>query len=45
MNKRIDEIACRSCGQTGLQLFLDLGVTPLADRLLTQKQLQEPEPM
>lgn len=45
MNKRIDEIACRSCGQTGLQMFLDLGVTPLADRLLMQKQLHEPEPM
>ena len=44
MNKKIDEIACRSCGQTGLKLFLDLGVTPLADRLLTQKQLSENEP-
>lgn len=44
MNKKIDGIACRSCGQTGLKLFLDLGVTPLADRLLTQKQLSEKEP-
>jgi len=35
---------CRSCGADGLVSFLDLGVTPLADRLLTSVQLQEPEP-
>jgi len=37
--------ACRSCGQAGLQPILSLGVTPLADRLLTPAQLDEPEPM
>lgn len=37
--------ACRSCGQGGLQPILSLGVTPLADRLLTREQLDDPEPM
>ncbi len=44
MNPSIDHIPCRSCGNTGLQAFLDLGITPLADRLLSLKQLEEPEP-
>ena len=35
---------CRSCGNEHLETFLDLGVTPLADRLLTQEQLAQPEP-
>ena len=35
---------CRSCEQSGLEVFLDLGWTPLADRLLTDKQLKEIEP-
>lgn len=35
---------CRSCGRAGLVTFLDLGRTPLADRLLTPAQLDEPEP-
>lgn len=35
---------CRACGQGGLITFLDLGTTPLADRLLTQEQLSAPEP-
>jgi len=34
---------CRSCGSTGLRSFLDLGNTPLADRLLRADQLDEPE--
>ncbi|HYE35699.1 class I SAM-dependent methyltransferase [Methylocaldum sp.] len=44
MTQSIDHIPCRSCGQTGLKPFLDLGVTPLADRLLSPQQLKEPEP-
>ncbi len=40
---RID--ACRSCGHRDLEPVLDLGRTPLADRLLTQAQLAEPEPV
>ncbi|MGH7414238.1 MAG: class I SAM-dependent methyltransferase [Candidatus Rokuibacteriota bacterium] len=36
--------ACRSCGVGGLEVFLDLGRTPLADRLVTQQQLNEAEP-
>ena len=36
--------ACRSCGNEQLETFLDLGVTPLADRLLTREQLAQPEP-
>ena len=36
--------ACRSCGSVGLESVLDLGSTPLADRLPTEAQLSEPEP-
>jgi hypothetical protein len=36
-------LICRSCGQTGLELVLSLGRTPLADALLTREQLAEPE--
>lgn len=35
--------SCRSCGSSKLTSFLDLGTTPLADRLLTEEQLGEPE--
>lgn len=35
---------CRSCERPGLETFLDLGQTPLADRLLTMEQLKQPEP-
>lgn len=35
---------CRSCGSADIRDFLDLGVTPLADRLLTSESLTEPEP-
>jgi SAM-dependent methyltransferase len=34
---------CRSCGSPGLEVFLELGETPLADALLTADQLDEPE--
>lgn len=37
------ETCCRSCGSGELVPFLDLGETPLADRLLTQEMLFEPE--
>lgn len=36
---------CRSCGEGGLQTIIEFGVTPLADRLLTAAQLNEPEPV
>lgn len=36
--------ACRSCGQTNLESVLNLGYTPLADRLLTDAQLKQTEP-
>jgi len=36
-------IACRSCGNTKLQMILSLGETPLANALLTQEQLNQPE--
>jgi SAM-dependent methyltransferase len=36
---------CRSCDQTALELFLDLGKTPLAQRFLTEEQLNQPEPV
>ena len=40
------EVACRGCGAPGAELvpLLDLGVTPLANRLLTLGQLTETEP-
>ena len=34
---------CRSCGSENLHEVLSLGVTPLADRLLTKQQLDKPE--
>ncbi len=36
---------CRSCGSKSVDLVLDLGMTPLADRLMTEKTLNEPEPL
>ena len=39
-----EKISCRSCGEKNLEIFLDLGHTPLADRLLTREQLDQPEP-
>ncbi|MCP4252135.1 MAG: class I SAM-dependent methyltransferase [Candidatus Scalindua sp.] len=35
---------CRSCKQTQLDTFLNLGMTPLADRLLNEELLTRPEP-
>ena len=35
---------CRSCGHENLALVLSLGRTPLANALLTQAQLEQPEP-
>lgn len=35
---------CRSCGRTGLELVLSLGETPLANALLTEAELDQPEP-
>ncbi len=42
MSNRID--ACRSCGGKDLPTILNLGETPLADRLLNEQQLQQEEP-
>ncbi|MGA7386099.1 MAG: class I SAM-dependent methyltransferase [Methylocella sp.] len=39
----VTEQACRSCGGTRLETFLDLGKTPLADRLLNDADLNKPE--
>lgn len=35
---------CRACGSSQLEPVLSLGETPLANRLLTDEQLSEPEP-
>lgn len=40
----IESTVCRSCGSSGLLPVIDLGITTLADRLLTAGQLSEPEP-
>ncbi len=37
------ERSCRSCGDHPLQPILSFGVTPLADRLVTEDQLQQPD--
>jgi SAM-dependent methyltransferase len=44
ISRSVTLIGCRSCGETGLEPILDLGKTPLADRLLRKDQLGEPEP-
>lgn len=42
MSETID--GCRSCGYADLEVILDLGKTPLADRMLREEQLSSPEP-
>ena len=37
--------SCRSCGATGLEDILELGSTPLANALLAEDRLGEPEPV
>jgi len=37
-------LACRACGTAGLLNILDLGRTPLANALLTEAELGQPEP-
>ncbi len=39
-----DTFVCRACSSPNLQTVLDLGKTPLANGLLSQPCLQEPEP-
>jgi hypothetical protein len=36
---------CRVCDSTALEVFLDLGLAPLANRFLRPDQLREPEPL
>jgi len=36
--------ACIACGSSGVEEFLNLGETALANRFLTQEELKEPEP-
>jgi SAM-dependent methyltransferase len=38
-----NEEACRASGSTNLETIIEFGITPLADRLLTEDQLDEPE--
>lgn len=38
-----NEQACRASGSTNLQTIIEFGDTPLADRLLTKNQLDDPE--
>lgn len=40
-----NETTCRSCGSSRLAIILPFGETPLADRLLTTEQLDQPEYM
>ncbi len=42
LSERIE--SCRSCGSTHLMPVLDLGITPLADRLITESNAHLPEP-
>ena len=41
----VENPACRSCGGAALEVFLDLGNTPLADRLVSEAMRSEAEPM
>ena len=41
---KAENVTCRSCGKKGLDVFLDLGITPLADRFLAKQQIGEIEP-
>ncbi len=43
MSSLTTETRCRSCGEPGLEHLFDLGVTPLADRLVSPEHLSEPE--
>ena len=43
MNHFVVERQCRSCGSEEIQTILSFGETPLADRLLTEAQLDQPE--
>jgi SAM-dependent methyltransferase len=45
MANSVTEVFCRSCGSDRLETFLDLGNTPLADRLLTDADLDRNEPV
>ncbi len=38
-------VTCRSCGASDLEPILSLGDTPLANALLSAKQLRDPEPV
>lgn len=40
-----EETACRSCKSPELEVVIEFGETPLADRLLRDDQLDEPEPV
>jgi SAM-dependent methyltransferase len=40
---RLSDARCRSCEKPGLQLILSLGRTPLANALLTERDLAQPE--
>jgi SAM-dependent methyltransferase len=40
-----DPVLCRSCGQSGLEVFLSLGETPLADALLDDQTIGQSEPL
>lgn len=39
------EQTCRSCGSSQIEVVLPLGETPIADRLLTAEELNQPEPL
>ncbi|MCK4828929.1 class I SAM-dependent methyltransferase [bacterium] len=41
---RTNNVACRSCERTDLDVFLYLGKMPPSDRLLTREQLKQPDP-
>lgn len=38
-----NETTCRACGSKNLQTVVEFGITPLADRLLREDQLNDPE--
>jgi SAM-dependent methyltransferase len=44
MSSNNSKVSCRSCGGSNLVTVLDLGETPLADRMPSKEQLADPEP-
>ena len=41
---KAENARCRSCNQQGIEIFLDLGLKPPSDRIMTKEMMNQPEP-